>query len=377
MLEFLDGNEAVARAAVDAGCKFFAGYPITPATQILLEMMRLMPANDGFAIQAEDEIASIGFCIAASMTGKKSMTATSGPGISLYSENIGLAIMGETPLVIVDVQRHGPATGSATKDGASDIQFIRWGTSGGYPIIALSPSSVPEAYTYTIYAFNLAEIFRTPVFLISSKEIAITRERFDWSNVEKPAVIDRVRFNGNGKFLPYNFKKLDDIPAFLEFGREHIVRYTTSTHGKDGELLTNPDKIQEMMDHLNQKIDEEKVCRYFPHAVSSEEVDTDVVIVAYGITARSALEAVNIARSLGKNIKLIKLGLLWPCPEKQLLQAIGKARTIVIPEMNNGQYSNEIERIVKDKQIIKVNQMDTKLISPHRILNAINSEIQW
>lgn len=377
MLEFLDGNEAVARAAVDAGCKFFAGYPITPATQILLEMMRLMPANDGFAIQAEDEIASIGFCIASSMTGKKSMTATSGPGISLYSENIGLAIMGETPLVIVDVQRHGPATGSATKDGASDIQFIRWGTSGGYPIIAVCPSSVPEAYTYTIYAFNLAEIFRSPVFLVSSKEIAITRERIDWASVEKPTVINRTTFNGNGKFLPYYFQKLDDIPAFLEFGKNHIVRFTTSTHGKDGELLTISEKIQEMMDHLNQKIDEEKVCKYFPHAVSYEDDDADVVIIAYGITARSALEAVNVAKTQGKKIKLIKLGLLWPCPEKRIIKAIGNAKVIVVPEMNNGHYSNEIERIVKDKKIIKVNQMDTKLISPNRILDAINLEMKW
>ncbi len=371
MLEFLDGNEAVSRAAVDAGCKYFAGYPITPATQILLEMMRLMPANDGFAIQAEDEIASIGFCIGASMAGKKSMTATSGPGLSLYSENIGLAIMGETPLVIVDVQRHGPATGSATKDGASDIQFVRWGTSGGYPIVALCPSTIGEAYTYTRYSFNIAEVFRSPVFLMSSKEIAITRERIDWSSIEKPEIIERVKFDGNGIFLPFNFEKPEDIPSFLEYGKEHIVRYTTSTHGKDGELLSAPEKIQEMMDHLNNKIDEDKVCKYFPHAVISDATDADTAVIAYGVTYRSALEAVTIARNQGKNVKLIKIGLLWPCPEKRILEAIGNAKTVLIPEMNNGHYALEIERIVKDKKVIRINRMDTKLISPQQILEEI------
>lgn len=371
MLEFLDGNEAVSRAAVDAGCKYFAGYPITPATQILLEMMRLMPANDGFAIQAEDEIASIGFCIGASMAGKKSMTATSGPGMSLYSENIGLAIMGETPLVIVDVQRHGPATGSATKDGASDIQFVRWGTSGGYPIVALCPSTIGEAYTYTRYLFNIAEVFRSPVFLMSSKEIAITRERIDWSSIEKPEIIERVRYNGRGEFLPFNFEKPEDIPSFLEYGNEHIVRYTTSTHGKDGELLSAPEKIQEMMDHLNNKIDEDKVCKYFPHAVITDGTDADTAVIAYGVTYRSALEAVTIARNQGKNVKLIKIGLLWPCPEKRILEAIGNAKTVLIPEMNNGHYALEIERIVKDKKVIRINRMDTKLVSPQQILEEI------
>lgn len=371
MLEFLDGNEAVSRAAVDAGCKYFAGYPITPATQILLEMLRLMPANDGFAIQAEDEIASIGFCIGASMAGKKTMTATSGPGMSLYSENIGLAIMGETPLVIVDVQRHGPATGSATKDGASDIQFVRWGTSGGYPIIALSPATIAEAYTYTRYLFNLAEVFRSPVFLMSSKEIAITRERVDWSSIEKPEIIDRIKYEGNGKFLPFNFEKPEDIPAFLEYGKEHIVRYTTSTHGKDGELLANPKIIQEMMDHLNNKIDEEKVCNYFPHAVITDDTDADIAVIAYGITSRSALEAVAIAKAQGKKVKLIKIGLLWPCPEKRILDAIGSAKTVLIPEMNNGHYALEIERIVKDKKVIRINRMDTSLVSPQQILEKI------
>src|SRR5665811_2175766 len=165
MIEFLEGNDAVVRAAIDAGCRFFAGYPITPATSILTGMMRALPEVGGVAVQGEDEIASIGMCIGAAMTGMKAMTATSGPGLSLYSENIGLAIIGETPLVIVDVQRQGPATGSATKGADGDIQFARWVTSGGLPIIALCPATVSEAYELTYRAFNLAEIYRTPVFV--------------------------------------------------------------------------------------------------------------------------------------------------------------------------------------------------------------------
>ncbi len=372
MLEFLDGNEAVARGAIDAGCKYFAGYPITPATQILLEMMRLLPANGGFAIQAEDEIASIGFCIGAAMAEKKSMTATSGPGLSLYSENIGLAIMGETPLVIVDVQRHGPATGSATKDGASDIQFVRWGTSGGYPIIAIAPATIAEAYTYTAYAFNLSEIFRSPVFLMSSKEIAITRERVDWSSIEKPKIIDRVNFSGKGEYLPHNFEKPEDIPPMSAYGGKHILRYTTSTHGKDGELLTTPEKIQEMMEHLDKKIYEDKVVEYFPHAVKVDKDESEIAVIAYGITSRSALEAVKIARNSGKKVSLITLGLLWPCPEKRILQALAGVKKIIFPEMNNGHYVREIERITNNIDIIRINRMDTKLISPQQISDQIN-----
>ena len=162
MREFIDGNTAIARGALAAGCDFFAGYPITPATPILLTMMRELPKINGVAVQGEDEIASLGFCIGAALAGRRAFTATSGPGISLYSENIGLAIMGEVPLVIVDVQRMGPATGGATTAAQGDVQFIRWGTSGGYPIIALCPSTVADCYTLTMYAFDLAERFRCP-----------------------------------------------------------------------------------------------------------------------------------------------------------------------------------------------------------------------
>ena len=189
--EFIEGNEAIARGAMRAGCDFYASYPITPASSILHYMNEFVPHKGGTVIQAEDEIASMGFCLGAAMAGRKVMTATSGPGISLYSENIGLAIMGETPIVIVNVQRQGPATGSATKGAEGDIQFTRWVTSGGMPIIALSPATVEDSYRLTYIAFNFAEKFRTPVFVMSSKDLGVTQESCDLDSVELPPLVNR------------------------------------------------------------------------------------------------------------------------------------------------------------------------------------------
>ena len=191
--EFIEGNEAIARGAMRAGCDFYASYPITPASSILHYMNEFVPEIGGTVIQAEDEIASMGFCIGASMAGRKVMTATSGPGMSLYSENIGLAIMGETPMVIVNVQRQGPATGSATKGDEGDIQFTRWSTSGGLPIIAVSPANVAEAFELTYRAFNFAEKFRVPVFVLTNKEIGVTKETVCLDSIELPQRIDRKR----------------------------------------------------------------------------------------------------------------------------------------------------------------------------------------
>ena len=192
MREFIDGAEALARGALDAGCNFFAGYPITPTTPIMLRMLRELPKVGGVGVQGEDEIASIGMCIGAAMTGAKTLTATSGPGISLYSENIGLAIMGEVPLVIVDVMRLGPATGGATTVSQGDVQFLRWVTSGGFPIIALCPSGLADCYTLTQHAFNLAEKFRTPVFIATDKEMMSAQQSIDTATFEKIKPINRV-----------------------------------------------------------------------------------------------------------------------------------------------------------------------------------------
>ena len=206
-LEFLEGNEAIARGAMKANCNFFAGYPITPSSSILQHMLELVPREGGVAVQAEDEIASIGFCIGAAMAGSKVLTATSGPGISLYSENIGLALIGETPMVIVNVQRQGPATGSATKGAEGDIQFTRWCTSGGLPVIVLSPATVGEAYELTYRAFNLSEQYRVPVFVLTNKEIGLTRESVDLDTIELPSLVERSRAAMDEEYLPHYFEQ--------------------------------------------------------------------------------------------------------------------------------------------------------------------------
>lgn len=366
-IDFFDGNQMIALGAIEAGCNFFAGYPITPASSILFTMLEELPKHGGVAIQAEDEIASIGFCIGASMAGKKVFTATSGPGLSLYSENIGLAIMGETPLVIADVQRHSPATGSATKDGASDIMFARWSTSGGYPIIALAPTTASECFTFTMLAFNLAEKFRTPVFILSSKEIGMTKERIDWSKVEKPEIINR-KYHKEGKFFPYKFEKSDDIPDFLPYGTPEVVRFTTSTHDECGLLLSDPDKIQKMMEHLNDKITFEKISL----VEKDFQAGAEILVISYGVTARSSKAAIEKARKLNHKVSSLVIYSVWPFPEQEIINSLANIKKVIVPEMNNGQYINEIQRFTPIKTLVKgVNMMNTKLINPEKIFEEI------
>jgi 2-oxoglutarate/2-oxoacid ferredoxin oxidoreductase subunit alpha len=292
MIEFLEGNDAVVRAAIESGCRFFAGYPITPATSILTGMMRELPDVGGVAVQGEDEIASIGMCLGAAMTGMKAMTATSGPGISLYSENIGLAIMGETPLVIVNVQREGPATGAATKGSDGDIAFMRWGTSGGLPVIVLSPENVRECYTLTVHAFNMAERYRTPVFLASQKEVGLTREIVDLEEArgEAPAPLSRVKAPEDEPFVPHDFDRPADVAAMSAIGGSHLVRYTTSMHDKRGLLTKDPATIADFLEHLGRKITDhtDEIALYD----LDEQEGAETLVVSYGVTARAAREAV-------------------------------------------------------------------------------------
>lgn len=364
--EFLEGNEAIARAAIGAGCNFFAGYPITPSSSILHYMLEWVPQNGGTAIQGEDEIASMGFCIAAAMAGRKVLTATSGPGISLYSENIGLAIMGEVPLVIVDVQRQGPATGSATKGAESDIQFVHWVTSGGLPIIALSPATVCEAYSLTYQAFNLAEKYRTPVFLLTSKEIGVTRESVDLSRIQLPPLIERRRPVGAAEYAPHYFDRPSDVPPISDFGGEYISRFTTSTHDKLANMTADPAVIQEMIDHYKAKIDSaiDDISLYEEDLQEGAEI----LIVSYGITSRSTKVAVREARQKGVQVSSLTLQTLFPVPERAIKSALKGIRKVIVPEMNMGLYIHEIQRLACGMEVIGVNKMDTTLVSPRMIL---------
>ena len=368
MIEFLEGNDAVVRAALDAGCTFFAGYPITPATSILTGMMRALPEAGGVAVQCEDEIASIGMCIGAAMTGKKCLTATSGPGMSLYSENLGLAQMGETPLVIVDVQRQGPATGSATKGADGDILFLRWGTSGGLPLIVLSPESVTECYTLTREAFDLAERFRTPVILASQKEVGLTRERVDLEAAAAscPPPRPRATAPADAPYAPHAFSQPSEVGPLSPVGGPHLVRYTTSMHDERAFLTSDPEVIARMMEHLSQKIldNTEEIVRFD----WDPEEGATTLLLAYGVAARSAREAVARVRRAGGRVSLLVVKTLFPVPEAAIRRALEGMERVLVPEMNLGQYAEVVRSLAGQIEVRSVARMDTELVRPEDIV---------
>jgi 2-oxoglutarate/2-oxoacid ferredoxin oxidoreductase subunit alpha len=367
MKEFINGTDAIARAALSAGCDFYAGYPITPATGILLHMVRELPKVGGVAIQAEDEIGAIGMCVGAAMTGSRVFTATSGPGISLYSENIGMAIMGEVPMVIVDTQRMGPSTGAATTTAQGDIQFLRWGTSGGYPIIVLAPTNVAECYTLTRRAFDLAERFRVPVILATDKDTVLANASVDIEALEEVPVRERNLAADNEKFVPYRIENSDDVPAMAHYGGPHIVRFTSSSHNEHAYLSKKPADVGKLNAHLTAKIEDHLDELSF--VIADLQADAGTLIISYGITARTTMEAVNIARKNGKEVSMLTLHSLWPVPEKAIKEAMDGIKTVIVAELNLGQYRREIERLATDDQeVIGVHRVDGELITPDEIL---------
>jgi 2-oxoglutarate/2-oxoacid ferredoxin oxidoreductase subunit alpha len=330
MREFIDGATAIARGAIDAGATFFAGYPISPATPILLHMVRELPKTGGIAIQGEDEIASISMCIAAAMTGARSFTATSGPGMSLYSETIGLAIMGEVPLVIVDVQRLGPATGGATTPGQGDVQFARWGNSGGYPIIALAPGNVYECYSLTRVAFDLAERYRCPVFLLTDKELfqALTTaevDRFEGLPVRERQVAGGLPGGTSGlrveeTYIPYRATAPDGVPEYAPIGGPHIVRFTGSTHDEHGFLTKDPAKVGKLNERLRRKIEDHAADLEMTYATITGGATT--AYISYGVTTAAMEEAFQTASARGQDVSTLAVQTLWPVPEKSIIEII-------------------------------------------------------
>lgn len=383
MREFIDGATAVARGALDAGCDFFAGYPISPATPLLLHMIRELPRCGGVAIQTEDEIAAISMCIAAAMTGRRALTATSGPGISLYSENIGLAIMGEVPLVIVDVQRMGPATGGATTPGQGDVQFVRWGTSAGYPIIALAPGSVADCYGLTRRAFDLAERFRVPVFLLADKEMFLSMSTVEIEQYEHPPVRPRPTAPADlpEPYVPYRPGPDHAPPLFSPIGGPHIVRFTGSSHDEHGFLTKDPAAVGRLNEHLWRKIEDHRDEIELAQADLEEGAET--LFIAYGITARAMAEAVRRARAAGRRIAALTVQSLWPVPERAILQAVGAAARVIVAELNLGDFRREVERVIyrwaattgrPAPEVGGIHRVDGELITPELFAAALPGE---
>ena len=365
MREYVDGTTAIVRGALAAGCDFFAGYPITPASGILMAMMRDLPRVGGVAVQGEDEIASIGMCIGATMAGSRAMTATSGPGMSLYSENIGLAVMAEVPLVIVDVQRMGPSTGGATTVSQGDVQFVRWGTAGGYPIIALAPGNVIECFTLTARAFHLAERFRCPVFVLTDKETAMTLTTVD--PAAYPTVDPPVRATATSG-TPYRYAPAGSVAPLRTLGSGNPVRFTGSTHDEHARITKDAPTVGALNRHLAAKIDE--------HVDEIESVTfdmdpaADTLVLAYGVTSGAVHQAVAAARRGGHPLSSLIVQSLWPVPERAIGRALTGIERVIVPELNVGLYRREIERLAGDRDVVGVNQIDGELISAQAILEA-------
>ncbi len=368
-LILMEGNEAIGRGAVAAGCRFFAGYPITPATTIYNTMLKLLPPQGGICLQGEDEIASIGFCLGASMAGMKAMTATSGPGISLYSEQLSFAIGSEIPMVVVNVQRLGPSTGSATKGADGDIQFMRWNSSGGLPVIVLAPVDVADCFLLTMHAFNLAETYRCPVFLASNKEIAMTRETFDLDTLRLPEILERRRAEAGQALLPFEATDNCSAPAFLPIGADRLVRQTSSTHGPDGYITIDPEQIARNQDRLMNKLraNIERFTFFDEYPVAGAQT----LVITYGVTARAARHALRQQEDNPGRASLLVLKTLWPVPENLIRQKAAAYQRVVVLEMNMGQYVREIQRLLPDKPIEFIGQMNGELIKPSRILEVL------
>jgi 2-oxoglutarate ferredoxin oxidoreductase subunit alpha len=363
---FWQGNVACVEGALAAGCKFFAGYPITPANEISEWMSRRIPSFGGVFIQMEDEIASMGAIIGASWGGAKSMTATSGPGFSLMQENIGLAIMTETPCVVVDVQRVGPSTGQATKCAQGDIMQARWGTHGDHEIIALAPNSVQEMFTLTVKAFNLAERYRTPVILLADEIVSHLRERIDVP--EKVEVVERQEI-----LQPPFFSSGFDIPKGMPpLGRGLGVSITGSTHDPAGiRATTSPEIHRKLVEGLTFKIQRDKSQLADCEMIGVE--GCDIGVISFGCTSRAVEDAIEIVAQRGIRVGHLRLRTIWPFPEEKVRELAEQTNRILVPEMNLGQLSLEVERIVSDgTKVLPLNKIGGGLIfTPSEIASAI------
>ncbi|MGZ3605349.1 MAG: 2-oxoacid:acceptor oxidoreductase subunit alpha [Thermodesulfobacteriota bacterium] len=370
----LQGNEAVVEGALRAGCRFFAGYPITPATEISEILSVKLPKVDGTFIQMEDEIASLGAVIGASLAGVKSMTATSGPGFSLMQENLGFAIIAEVPCVIVNVMRGGPSTGLPTFPSQSDVMQARWGTHGDHPIIVLSASTVRECYEMTIQSFNFSEKFRSPVILLIDEVVAHMREKMALSDEEEIEIFNRVKPTVPPEwYIPFEDTP-SGIPAMANFGEGYRYHVTGLTHDIRGFPTSRPDEIGPFIARLHRKISQHfseiQMAEFF------QTEDADTTIVAYGSVARSAKRAVIEAREQGLKVGLLKLVRIWPFERSAVEKVLQNSKTLLVPEMNMGQISREVKRVNRGvTKVFTLNKVDGTIITPEEILNRIKEVV--
>jgi 2-oxoglutarate ferredoxin oxidoreductase subunit alpha len=366
----LQGNEAVVEGALRAGCRFFAGYPITPATEISEQLSVRLPQVDGTFIQMEDEIASLGAVIGASLAGVKSMTATSGPGFSLMQENLGFAIIAEVPCVIVNAMRGGPSTGLPTSPAQSDVMQARWGTHGDHPIIVLCPSTVRECFDLTIKAFNYSEKYRIPVILLIDEVVAHMREKITIADDETIDIVNRVKPTVPPEwYIPFEDTPRG-VPPMADFGEGYRYHVTGLTHDVRGFPTSRPDEVDAFIRRLFRKVSQN-----FADFQIGEHYhidDAEVAIIAYGCVARSARRAVADCRDKGIKAGMLKLNTIWPFMRTDVEKVLRQAKVVIVPEMNMGQISREVKRVNKGSaKIFTINRVDGTIITPQEIMGRI------
>lgn len=368
---YMDGDHACAEGAMAAGCRFFAGYPITPSTEVAERISERFPMIGGIFIQMEDELASMAAVGAAAWAGTKSMTVTSGPGFSLMMENIGLAAMIESPCVVVNVQRGGPSTGLPTLTGQADMMQARWGSHGDYEIIAISPNSPQECFDLTITAFNLSERWRVPVLFMMDECVGHMTEKVVIPEANKIDVTPRKFYKGDKKkYKPHKLDGSANIAPMIKAGDGYFIHITGLTHDNRGYPIINAEAQDINVRHLVDKIrNNEEMIRI----IEEDQIeDAEVIVLSYGITSRVALKAVNEARAKGVKVGILRLIVVWPFPESLIRELSEKIKTFVVPEINMGQISLEVERCCEGRaKTIQVPHAGGWVHDPNDILKAI------
>lgn len=370
-LRLIEGNEACAEGAIAAGMRFFAGYPITPSTEIAEHLSRRLPQVGGIFIQMEDEIGSLAAVIGASLAGMKAMTATSGPGFSLMQEHMGFAVMAEVPCVIVNVQRVGPSTGRPTSPAQGDLMQTRWGTHGEHAVVALAPFSVEECFYLTVKAFNISEMLRTPVVVLSDAIIGHMREVMRIPDPEELEIVERKKPTcPPEEYLPFKADDDDLVPPLPAFGDGYRFHITGLTHDERGFPTNDPDVTHALTTRLV-----EKVRRRRDELVDYESYDLDdaeIVVFAYGSTGRAARWAVREARKRGIKAGLFRPRTLWPFPDKEIREVAERAGAVLVVEMNTGQALHSVIEAVRGKAEVKFfGEVRGEIIHPQKILDCI------
>lgn len=369
---FIEGNDAMVAGAIAAGARFYAGYPISPSSEVAKGAAAELPKYGGIYIQMEDEISSMAALLGASLAGKKAFTATSGPGVSLMSENLGLGVMSELPCVLYDVQRSGPSTGAATKPAQGDLMQARYGTHGDHSIIALAPSSVQDCYDLSITAFNLAEKYRTPVIFLADEVIGHLRETVTIREPEPDEIINRKAPAPGTKqadFRPYNYEGTDVAPMVAVGNPDLLMRTTGSTHDEKGEFRPTPENINRVTHYLTDKIEKHVDDIAITREYKTE--DANVIIISFGCSVRSSMSAVDMLRAEGVKAGMLQLVTVWPMPEKAIRKALSQAKTVVVAELNLGQLAGEVRKYNDyGCKVIQANRTDGVLITPQQIVDA-------